>query len=162
MARGFPPLRKWAPKNTQKYMGDPTKIVARSSWEVKFFNYCDNSPSVIRWVSEGIKIPYICKTDNQRHNYSPDVFMEVRDSNGKLTKYLVEIKPAVQLSPPNKPKRPSEKAQSKYLNETLTYLKNNSKWEAAKDFCQKNGIQFMTITEKELAITTGRSKTNGR
>ena len=54
-----PALRKWEPKNPDKYAGDVNNIISRSGWETKFFNWCDNNPSVIAWNSEEVVVPYI-------------------------------------------------------------------------------------------------------
>ena len=34
---------KFIPRNTSKYLGDPTSIVYRSSYELKFMNWCDRN-----------------------------------------------------------------------------------------------------------------------
>ena len=39
-----------------------------------------------------------------------------------------------------------------WLNECATYEKNVAKWNAAKLFCEQNGLEFMIVSEKELAI----------
>jgi hypothetical protein len=37
--------RKFTPTNPQKYSGDPTNIIMRSSWETKFANWCHENLS---------------------------------------------------------------------------------------------------------------------
>ena len=49
---------KYKPKNRSKYKGDPTKIIYRSLWERRFMVYCDENPSIIKWASEEVVIPY--------------------------------------------------------------------------------------------------------
>ena len=93
---GFPTPRKWTPKHIEKYAGDHTKIVCRSSWETKFFNWCDNNPNIISYSSEETVIPYRCATDNKPHRYFMDARIQVRQANGILKTYLVEIKPHAQ------------------------------------------------------------------
>ena len=50
---------KFTPTNPRKYIGDPTQIVYRSSYELKFMKWCDINASVKRWASEEIVIPYL-------------------------------------------------------------------------------------------------------
>ena len=42
----------------EKYIGDPELVIFRSSWEFAFCKYCDMAPSVTRWSSEPITVPY--------------------------------------------------------------------------------------------------------
>ena len=56
MARKFAQGR-YNLKNPQKYIGLKTPLF-RSSWEFAFMKFCDESPSIMRWSSETVKIPY--------------------------------------------------------------------------------------------------------
>jgi hypothetical protein len=38
------------------------------------------------------------------------------------------------------------------MRESLEYIKNVSKWQAADVYCNDNGMKFKIITEKELGI----------
>ena len=49
---------KFRPKNPEKYKGDPTNIIYRSSWELTVFKYLDTNSSILKWASEEIFIPY--------------------------------------------------------------------------------------------------------
>lgn len=139
---------KYTPKFPEKYDGDPTQVFYRSSWELKFFNWCDANPSVVKWSSEEIIIPYRCPTDNRIHRYFPDALIRVRDKQGKLKTYLVEIKPDVQTRPPEQPKRKTKR----FITEVMTWGKNSAKWEAARAYCKDRGYEFIILTEKELGI----------
>lgn len=142
----------YTPKNPNKYAGNPTNVIYRSSWELKFFNWCDSSKSVVKWSSEEIVVPYICEVTNTPHRYFPDVLVEVMGKSGDSTTYLVEIKPKHQTSPPN----PNRKKTKKYLKEVATYGRNVSKWKAAEEYARRRGWAFRIVTEKELGI--GRAK----
>ena len=48
---------RFTPKNYKKYKGDPTKVVYRSMWELRFMKYCDKNDSILEWSSEEIVIP---------------------------------------------------------------------------------------------------------
>ena len=140
--RQFP--RKWTPKNPSKYDGNPYNIIVRSSWEVRFLNWCDTNPSIIRYSSEEIIIPYISPIDQKKHRYFPDAKIELTD--GRI--YLVEIKPLCQVHPPKV--NPSHK---RYLTESMTYMVNQAKWKAANEYCSRRNWKFQIITEVELGLT---------
>ena len=71
---------KFRPKNRKKYKGNPSDIVYRSLWELKFMNYCDSNKSILKWSSEEIIIPYRCPTDNRIHRYFPDFYVKYKDA----------------------------------------------------------------------------------
>lgn len=140
--------RKYTPIHPEKYEGDPTGIIARSSWETKFFIWCDNNPAVVKWSSEELIIPYKCKTDDRWHRYFPDAKVKIRDAAGNIKTYIVEIKPDKQTRPPETPKRKTRQ----YINEVLTWGKNESKWLAAIEYCKDRGYEFKILTEKHLNV----------
>ena len=97
---------KYKVKNYQKYKGDPTNVIYRSSWELKFLKYCDLNDNVLEFGSEEVIVPYMSPLDNRIHRYFPDFYIKVREKNGKIKKYLIEIKPKKQVIGPSKnPKR---------------------------------------------------------
>ena len=130
-------------------MGDPTNVIFRSSWERKYMIWCDNTSSVIYWQSEETIVPYRCATDNKWHRYYLDFRIQVKNKEGNLKTYLVEIKPLMQTLPPKYPGKQTKR----YLNESLTFMKNQSKWDAAKAYARDRGWEFVVLTEKHLGIT---------
>lgn len=137
--------RKFIPIFPEKYTGDPTNIIMRSSWETRFASWCDKNPSVLKWNSEETIVPYRCPTDNRIHRYFVDFKITV--STGKT--YIVEVKPAAQTQPPIYPGRQTQR----YITESLTFMKNKAKWEAAIEFAKDRGWEFKIITEKELGLS---------
>lgn len=135
-------------KNPEKYKGDINQIVYRSSYELKFMNFLDQHPNVLKWASEEIAIPYIW--NGERHRYFVDFYVEFKAKDGSTRKMLVEIKPYQQTQPPKAPQRKTRKSLETYQNAILTYTKNVAKWEHAKDFCERNGVNFVVLTENEL------------
>lgn len=129
-------------QHPEKYRGNFDNIQYRSSWERSAMRWCDLNPDVIGWNSEEEVIPYRCSTDGEIHRYFVD--LKIWFSTGKVV--LVEIKPKSQTIKPPPPKRKTRKA----LNECLTYMKNESKWLAAMDYCQKRGYVFQIWTEETL------------
>jgi hypothetical protein len=137
---------KYKPKNPEKYKGDPNDIVYRSSWERAFMVKCDNNPNVLSWSSETIIIPYISPKDGLQHRYFVDFAMKVRDSQGNINTYLVEIKPFAFTQPP----KASKTQNKRFITEMLDYAVNQAKWEAAKKLCDSSGAKFLVLTEREL------------
>ena len=139
---------KYKPSYPQKYKGDPNNIICRSSWERKFCHWCDLNESIISWGSEEFFIPYYNPTKQRVCKYFPDFIIKVKDGNGKIKTYVVEVKPLKQTVPPQK----KSKVTKSYLHECTTYAVNQAKWKAAKEWCADRMLEFMIITEKELGI----------
>jgi len=64
-------------------------------------------------------------------------------SNGD--KWIIEIKPSKETRPPKKGKN-----QRRYLQESMTYIKNRNKWKAAEEFAAKQGWRFAIWDEHFL------------
>ena len=139
---------KYYPSFPRKYKGDPTNIIYRSLWERKFMVYCDKNQNILEWASEEIAIPYRSPIDNRVHRYFPDFYMKVKEFNGKIKRYVIEVKPAKQTKPPAKPKRQTKG----YIREAYEYAKNQAKWKMAREFCADRQWEFKVVTEKELGI----------
>ena len=139
---------KYYPSYPRKYKGDPTNIIYRSLWERKFKVYCDKNDNILEWASEEIAIPYRSPIDNRVHRYFPDFYMKVKERNGKIKRYVIEVKPAKQTKPPAKPKRQTKG----YIREAYEYAKNQAKWKMAREFCADRQWEFKVVTEKELGI----------
>lgn len=134
----------YKPTNPSKYAGDPNKIVYRSNWERRFMVYCDKNDDIIAWASEELYVPYKNPIDRKVHRYFPDFIIKLK--NGK--RFMIEIKPRKQTMAPKPPKRKTKR----YLGEQLEYIKNRAKWQAAKAYCDDQGLEFKIFTEKELGI----------
>ena len=131
-----------------KYKGDPTKVIYRSLWELKFMTYCDTNINILEWGSEEVYMWYRSPVDNRPHRYFPDFYIKVREKDGTIKKYIIEVKPQRQTKPPARPKRQTKG----YLREAFEYAKNQAKWKAANEWCLDRGFEFKILTEKELGI----------
>ena len=131
-----------------KYKGDPTKVIYRSLWELKFMRYCDSNINILEWGSEEMYVWYRSPVDNRPYRYFPDFYIKARESDGKIKKYIIEVKPKKQTAPPAKPKRQTKG----YLREAFEYARNQAKWKAANEWCIDRGFEFKVLTEKELGI----------
>ncbi len=139
---------KYKPLHPYKYKGNPTKVIYRSLWERKFMQYCDDNMNILEWASEEMFVWYKSPVDNRAHRYFPDFYIKVRESNGVIKKYIIEVKPKRQTKPPAKPKRQTRG----YLREAFEYAKNKAKWKAANEWCLDRGYEFKVLTENELGI----------
>jgi hypothetical protein len=139
---------KYQPSFPKKYKGDPTNIVYRSLWERKFMLYCDTNENILEWGSEEICLPYRSPIDNKIHRYFPDFYIKVKESNGEIKKYLIEIKPKKQTMEPIPQKRKTKG----YIYEVYEYAKNQAKWKAAEEFCKDRQWEFKVLTEQDLNI----------
>jgi len=139
---------KFTPKNPQKYKGDPTNIIYRSSWELKLMMWFDTHPDVLEWSSEEIVIPYRSPIDGKVHRYFPDFYVRKRNKDGMVETIIVEVKPFAQTQEPKK----QSKVSKRYINEVKTWGINSYKWKAARDYCEDRKWKFQIITEKELGI----------
>ena len=135
------------PKNPKKYNGNPDNIIYRSSWEVRVMKYFDEHPDVIWWASEELSIPYYNPVDKRMHKYYPDFIVKMKKRNGLVMTYVIEVKPYSQTQQPER-KRKTQK----FIQESVTYVVNQSKWKAADEFCQEHGWKFQILTERELGI----------
>lgn len=135
----------YKPVNPTKYKGygNPTY---RSSWELKFFQWCDKNEKVLKWGSESVVVPYISPIDKKVHRYFIDNIVTIKEGNNIKT-YLVEIKPLKQTEPPIVNNR---KKKSTLIYEAYHYTVNQAKWEAARNYAKKKNLDFIILTEKEL------------
>ena len=139
---------KYNPSYPKKYKGDPNNIIYRSLWERKFMVYCDKNENILEWGSEEVIVPYRSPIDNRYHRYFPDFYIKVKESTGKITKMIVEIKPYKQCIEPKVQKKKTKG----YIYEVMEYAKNQAKWSAAKEWCLDRGYEFKVLTENELGI----------
>lgn len=131
---------RFIPKNPQKYVGNVNNILWRSSWELAFMKWLDQNPSILRYGSEELAIPYLNPIDLKVHRYFPDIVVLYKHKDGSIRKEIVEIKPYKETVPT--PKMTERDAQALMVNQ--------AKWKAAADFAALHGSSFRVITEKTL------------
>ncbi len=131
---------KFTMTQPEKYVG--TKVPTyRSSWEWSFMRFCDTNPSVQKWASEAVSIPYRDPLTGRQTIYVPDFFIQYVDKNQKMHVELIEIKPASQTILERVGKNKYNQAQ---------FVKNQAKWAAANIWCRQQGIKFRIVNENEL------------
>ena len=139
---------KFQPKNSQKYNGDPTKIIYRSLWERKFMKFCDDKKNILQWSSEEVIVPYRSPIDNRMHRYYVDFLVTSINRNGIKETLLIEVKPKRQCKPPKKKSRVTRG----YIKEVKAWGINSAKWEAATEYAENRGWKFIILTEDDLVI----------
>lgn len=135
--------------NPEKYIGDPHKIIFRSSWEQRFATYCDNNERIVKWSSEPLEIPYLNPLSRTVKPYNVDFYVKLQRSENEFEEFIVEVKPQKFLKEPNKPKgRISEKKLNSYNEAMKAYIINIAKFDAAKKWASERGWEFIVVTEK--------------
>lgn len=137
---------KFTLKNPDKYVGNKTPTY-RSSWEFAFMKFCDEHPSVNKWASEAIRIPYRNPLSGKQTIYVPDFFIAYSDAKGKQRVELIEVKPENQTI--------KEKLGRSKHNQAH-WIVNQAKWEAANAYCKQKGIKFRIVTEQDIFHTGKR------
>ena len=146
---------------TEKYVGYKGKkkiIELLSSWEFKAVNYLEQLYKLKRidgWSSEESVFEYLHSLDNKMHKYYMDFTLLKGD---KVV--FVEVKPFKETIVPKKPKEfKTDKQQRSYQKQVQTYIKNQDKWVAVKEWCKiqnellgVNKYKFVIWTENELSI----------
>lgn len=129
-------------KNPHKYKGNLNEVFARSSWELEFLNWCDNSSFIVEFASEEIVIPYVSPVDNRIHRYFVDFYLKMKDKDDEIKEYLIEIKPENQIFAPKK----QQKQTKQYIDKIMTYGINKAKWAAAIEYCDKRNMTFLLLS----------------
>jgi hypothetical protein len=135
---------KYVMMNPAKYVG--TKIPTyRSSWEHTFMRFCDTNPSILKWASEAVQIPYRDPLTGRQTVYVPDFFIQYIDKKNRILSEIVEIKPASQTILERVGKNKYNQAQ---------YVKNQAKWKAANMWCKQQGLVFRILNENDIFSQT--------
>lgn len=143
--------------NENKYITDPSQIIYRSSLELKFCKFLDESKKVIKWGSEVVSIPYK-SYDNKMHTYHIDFYVEVEnlDVVGGMERLLVEVKPHVESmniinnTPPKKPKRCTPTSLRNWEYSMKQHITNVYKWKHAQEYARIKNYKFLIVTEKVI------------
>jgi TnsA endonuclease N terminal len=165
---------KYTLRYPEKYIGNPDLIIYRSGWEFSFCKWCDVSPSIKRWSSEPIRIPYydrVSKLEECRRQgldpnnpknwvikyYNTDFWIDVDQGNGNTQKMFIEIKPSEKLRKPiplqeNAPLRDQRRFNAK----AKEYLINEAKFAALGAWAERNNAKFYVFTEKTLQNLIGK------
>jgi hypothetical protein len=131
---------KFTPKHPEKYVGIKSPTY-RSSWEFAFMNFCDSHPSIQKWASEAVKIPYKNPLTQKVTVYVPDFFIQYMDKKGKMISEIIEIKPQNQQLLEKVGRNSARQAQ---------FVVNQHKWAAATAWCKNQGLNFRVLNETDI------------
>lgn len=139
----------YSPTNKEKYVGKKAPFF-RSKWELEVFKWFDLNQNVLKWASEPLEIQYIYSLDGKTHRYIPDFYAEIKDVHGKITKYILEVKPKKKITPPKPQKKRTAKSDALYINRVREYTMIMDKKKAAEEFCKRHGFVFLFLTEENI------------
>jgi len=129
-------------KNKSKYRGNADKVVYRSLWERDCMKHFDKDPTVVKWSSEEVVVPYFYDIDRRMHRYFVD-FLVTYTSGVTL---LIEVKPKKETSVPEYKGTKTRK----YISESMTFVQNQNKWKAAVEYAKDRQWEFVVWTEDTL------------
>jgi len=151
------------PDNKDKVikLNDKGGVYYRSGYEFKIYRYLDLNPDVTTWGAEFIEIPYekisMKKTDwgemqqkKTSHKYYPDVYYELKKSDGTISKVLAEIKPYAETKAPVMKQNANAKQLTNFEYSMNLWNANMFKWEKAIEYCKSREIKFIIISEKYI------------
>ena len=98
-------------------------------------------------IRDSHRIPYRNPATGKNTHYVPDFFIVYEDKDKKRRAEMIEIKPAGQTL--KHARSPMQKAAA---------IVNEAKWQAAKVFCDRQGVGFRVLTEHELFNQPKRRK----
>ena len=137
----------FSPKHPEKYKGS-FPIAYRSKWELICMRRLDSNPNILSWGSESVVVPYQNPLTGRVSRYFVDFNVTLRDKQGQIRKFLVEIKPHSQTLPPSQRVRNTRTL----IRQQAEYIKNQAKWKAADAFARAKGSSFVVLTEKHLGL----------
>lgn len=141
----------YKPINSSKCL-NKTSPEYRSDLERKLMYVLDRNPNIIQWSSEKVIIPYVHPVKSAKSGvpeyarYFVDFYIKLKIGE-TIKEFLVEVKPHSQTQ---KPTVHGNKKQSTIIYENTMWAINQSKWSAAKKYCEKKNYQFIIITEKNI------------
>ena len=138
---------KYRVTNTSKYKGDFNNVIYRSNWEKQCFLWCDRNTNIKEWSSEEVVIPYYYDVDKKYHRY----FMDLKFTTKEGKVYLIEIKPEKETKIPKNPNK-----SKRYINEALTYVKNQNKWKDAEEYGLNENYKAWVYYPRELQVNSNQ------
>ena len=133
---------RFFPQNPSKVAGNSSTIVYKSRLEYRMMAYLDRNPKIVKWCYESFPIKYLDKSSMppKIRNYWIDFTAVAKTATG-YKKIWIEVKSKRETQPPKSKKN---------VRENLTWIKNLSKWTAAKRLAESKGFQFCVVCEDQL------------
>lgn len=130
---------RYFPLHPEKYIAENKVIIFKSQLEQRFMLYLDKSPHVVAWTYEPHPIKYFDITTNKTRKYYIDFVVVLKGNPNKTCFCEVKCKKET-VKPKN----------IKNIQANMLWLKNQSKWKAAEQYCSARGFEFKLITEDQL------------
>jgi hypothetical protein len=130
----------YTPIHREKYLGQYNPIF-KSLLEYRMMRYLDESSSIEKWVYEPGGISYLDESTDKKRHYYIDFMAVVKPKEGNEKTVWIEVKSEKETKPPKNPKN---------LRDLALWVKNQSKWKAAREMAARRGAEFLVVTEKLL------------
>lgn len=136
------------PINREKYAGHAYPIF-KSDLERRMMRYLDENPKVVKWIYEPRAIQYRDMSMPDKNGrlgkirrYYIDFVATILTGDNSVKTVWIEVKSYKETIPPKDTASQTDKE---------TWIRNNCKWQTAKQLCESNGNAFVIITDKELS-----------
>ena len=134
-------------QHPEKYLSK-TRPIFKSDLERLMMKYLDENQNVVSWIYEPRPIYYkdfskldSCGRPGKQRKYYIDFVATIKTADNHLKTVWIEVKSEKETHPP---KNKNNKL------EMETWVRNQSKWTAAKKLCEAKGMEFVIITESQL------------
>ena len=134
------------PTNQRKLLKPTEAIIYRSSYELQFCRICDTNPVIKFWQSEPIQIQYYDPVKCVNRAYYPD-YIIVTESQGKVNKTIIEVKPLTFITKPEYPKKVTAQTLKGYNFRLRIFVTNMAKMKAAKTYAEARGMTYSFLTD---------------
>ena len=132
---------KFIPIHPEKIENKPNVLIYKSNLEYRLMMYLDHNPNILSWSYEKFAIKYRDDSSNGKvRNYWIDFVATVKQNETKNQRVWIEVKSAREV---NEPKKDN-------IREHTAWIKNQSKWKAAKLLAEAKGYKFIILTEDVL------------
>ena len=84
--------------------------------------------------------------EKYKNFYFVDFYAEVLTKDNTRVKLLIEVKPYKKQYPP----KTTNRSRKTILTETLEYYVNQAKWNSAKAYASRNGMEWCIYTEEDI------------
>lgn len=141
--------------NPEKYTGRNRILQIKSSWEASFLKFLDSNPSVLGFHYEEVPLQYQSPIDKRDHRYWVDFWLRYYSIDKKIKESLIEIKPAweAQAALTGKVEFKSQVSEKEQREVLETAAINRAKFQSAMEYCKRNNMKFVIITEYDLILS---------
>jgi len=92
-----------------------------------------------------MSIPYMDPIDKRVHQYYIDFWVEMKEKDGHVGRWLIEIKPERNIIIPPEPKNQTASALSNHISQVKRVMKNIAKFQAARNFAKIQNMKFAVL-----------------